>query len=176
MTKPLEVVPKEGSPYIATHLGDPCTSQALDHVLECGHKVITTNPELCASNCKGSFSAHANPKGLDQAFACLACIVRAQQAKNAAKVQSFKEELEQVAISTNKPNPEQWIEAKVGFMQQAWKDLESEEMVAEAKASRYCYPVYVEPEIEGVLLAVVGEVLREKGKAQVEASQKLTRE
>ena len=85
-------------------------------------------------------------------------------------MRSFKEELEQVAKATKKPSPEQWIEAKVGFMDQAWKDLGDDEMVAAAKESRFAYPVYVDPEHEVTVVAVVGERLRAKAQAQIDAA------
>ena len=169
--KPANPASKDPSPYISAHLGEPCTLKSLDHLLDCDHKIITTQPESCASNCRISNSAHSNPRSLDQSFACLACIVAEQQAKHAERVSSFKEELEHVAKATKKPDPQGWIVAKVGLMAQAWRDLENEEMIAAAKEGRFCYPVYVDQENQSAMVAVVGARLREKARKQIEVAE-----
>ena len=154
--KSLELVPKESSPYVAAHLGEPCTVNALDHLLTCGHKIITTAPEPCATKCQISPSKHPNPRSLEQPFICLTCILNTQQTKHAERVTSFKQELQQVAKTTKKAEPEKWIEMKVGFMEKAWRDVEMEEMREEVREGRFAYPVCVEPGEEGLVLEVAG--------------------
>ena len=162
--------PTESSPYIAAHVGEPCTVKALDHMLDCGHKIITAQPEPCAENCKGSYSAHANPKSIDKAFACLVCITRDQQIAHEERVAEFRAEISQVAKFTKKEDPEAWIEAKVGFMSKAWQDLQNEEMITAAKQGRFCYPVFVAAEHEDLMLTVVSERLQSSARAKVAAS------
>lgn len=53
-------------------------------------------------------------------------------------------------------------------MEQAWRDLENEDMAAAAREGRFCYPVYVNQESQSAMVAVVGARLREKARKQVE--------
>lgn len=76
----------------------------------------------------------------------------------------FKQELQQVAKTTGKADPEKWIEMKIGFMEKAWRDVEMQEMREWVKKARFAYPVYVEPGEEGMVLEVVGAALRERGR------------
>lgn len=149
-------IKKSEPPYIAAHLGQSCTHNALDHRLTCGHKVITHEPKLCGSNCQISHSDHANPRSLDDGpFACLTCIVAAHQVLYGERVKTYKEEMEHVAKNTEREDPEEYFAAKLEFVLQTWKEARDIEIIAEAKKGRFCHPVFVNPENDGVLKAVV---------------------
>jgi len=52
----------------------PCVPSALTHQLVCGHRVITEQPEPCASNCQVSARRSlVNPRAVDEEFACERC-------------------------------------------------------------------------------------------------------
>lgn len=170
VTKPSEPELEQESPYVGPHIGDPCTANALDHLLECSHRVITMRPEDCATNCHRDYSAYPNARNLDQPFACLVCLATVQQAKHAWRVKSFEEELTEVAKAMMKPRRQQWIKEKIAIMEPAWRDLETDVVTAQSWAGRLCHPLNVEQEIEVMVMAVLGKRLWAIAEAQEEAA------
>ena len=134
--------------YVSAHLGDPCTLGALDHLLDCGHKVLTHGPELCAGNCNQPHRDHANPRGLDDSFVCMACIVEEIKAERALKVQAFEQDLKRVdEIDGHTIFPEA-IAQRIENVEVGWKALEFDEIEANARLGRVCYPFFVDPEYQ----------------------------
>lgn len=129
--------------YVTFHLGEPCTVGALDHLLTCGHKIMTTHPENCASNCNQQDPQHTNPRSLDQAFTCMACIVEQIKKEHAEKVLSFCAALEAVAGTIGKADAANWMKEKVTIMEIAWRDLELDQMREKAATGRSCHAFYV---------------------------------
>lgn len=163
----------EGSLYIGPSIGDPCTTNALDHLLTCGHKVITHHPVSCTTNCCGNHGPRANPREIGQKFACLACITKTASVKHAEQVKSFRKELEETAKTTMKPFPKQWVENRMAWATQGFKDAQGDEMIAESRKGTFCYPIYVDPEFEGAVATIVQKRLRDQGKAQDAAAKAL---
>ena len=130
------------------HMGDPCTMDALDHRLNCGHKVITKQPEPCASNCHSPESTSANPRGLDEPFVCFACITKNLQQKHAEKIVSFRSELEQVSKGTKKPYAHEWIRSKLEIIEIAWRDQEVDDMMKQSSLGRFCHAIYVDTDYQ----------------------------
>lgn len=130
--------------YITVHVGEPCTLGALDHILTCGHKVITTQPGNCASNCNQLHSPHVNPRSIDEPFVCMACITQQIKGEHAEKVSSFVAALKSVADATGKTDSAKWIADKVRIMEIAWRDLELDQMKTQAAAGRFCHAFYIE--------------------------------
>lgn len=147
--------PRMSSRYVSAHMGEPCTIDALDHLLTCGHKVVTMAPEACASNCRQTHSSDVNPRSLDKPFVCIACITNELQSKHAERVASFTKELEKVAEVTHRANPRQWISQKIAVMNIAWRDMEVQEMQANAEMGRFCHAIYVDSDHQGLVDVVV---------------------
>ena len=98
-TPPLSECPSSNSDdshYITAHLGEPCTTGALDHLLSCGHKVTTDRPEDCASNCS-QHSMSADQRVLDEDFICMACTTTRIRKDHANKARVFEQDLKRVA-------------------------------------------------------------------------------
>ncbi|KAK3725464.1 hypothetical protein LTR37_000434 [Vermiconidia calcicola] len=140
--------PNKSSPYVSAHLGDPCTIGSLDHLLTCGHKILTMQPEDCTSNCKQSTSPLINPRGLDEPFCCMACITEHIRDSHAQKVAAFCEELKRVAKETGKRDAKAWIAEKIAIMEIGWHNQRVEEMDAKAEKGRFCHAFYVDPEYQ----------------------------
>lgn len=155
--------------YVSSHMGEPCTVGSLDHLLSCGHKVITRQPEACATNCVQPCSSDVNPRALDEAFTCVACIVDRLMEKNVERVRDFRSELEQVAKVTKKPDPQGWIAQKFSIMAIAWRHVDAEELFAQSKHGRFCHAIYVEADYEDLVNEVVRhrELVVRKGEAVV---------
>lgn len=69
---------QQTSRYVSAHTAEPCAVGSLVHSLaSCGHKIITVEPEDCASNCigrpdsKSEPSNHRNPR---KPFICWICV------------------------------------------------------------------------------------------------------
>ncbi|KAK3057572.1 hypothetical protein LTR09_001756 [Extremus antarcticus] len=143
------------SPYISAHLGEPCTFGSLDHILACGHKVLTLQPEACASNCHQPRSPLVNPRRVDEPFNCLACITEDIRTKLERKADSFRDELEVVARETGKQDEMAWIRKKVEIVGVAWKDQALGEICAKIKGGRMCRAFYLDPEFEQLVETAV---------------------
>lgn len=142
--------------YITFHMGEPCTIGSLDHHLACGHKVLTTSPENCASNCKQPPNVrHANPRSIDQPFVCLACIVEQIKVDRTRKVQAFCDTMRQVANVTAKADPAEWIPQKVAVMEIAWEEIEMEQVKSRAAQGRFCHAFYIDEEFADLASAAM---------------------
>lgn len=147
------------SVYYSPHMGDPCTAGSLDHLLICGHKIVTTNPEDCANNCHIAHSPHANPRSADTPFVCMACITKKIQREHIERVNSFTSELETVARASGKRVVHLWITQKLRVMEVAWRDMELEEMSRMAKEGRFCHAVYIDERYQELARKVLEEQL-----------------
>lgn len=156
------------TPYSNPHFGDPCTTNALDHLLKCGHKVMTTKPETCASNCMANHAVYANTRDLDQPFACLVCIASTQRSKHVARVAAFTRGLEQEAEVPGILRPQNWIQSELDVVEPMWHQIGQDEMLAKAGAGRFCHAVYFDPEIEILLAELVEKRLWPMAKAKDE--------
>lgn len=92
--------------FIGPHVDYPCTAGDLVHDLRCGHKVVTEQPEICASNCIGAFTRRhvpnpehkdkeppPNARDLDKAFRCPVCVHTYLNRKYASPLQTEQVEL-----------------------------------------------------------------------------------
>lgn len=144
--------PQIGHPrYVAAHMGEPCTIGSLDHLLKCGHKVMTSKPDMCAKNCHKVRSEYANPRSVDEPFVCMACVTEELRNEHAEKVRSFRDELKSVAKQMKKTNPDEWISQKLQIMHIAWRDLEIEKLEAKAVEGRSCHAIYVDEDYQSLI-------------------------
>lgn len=137
------------SPFISTHIGAPCSVGAMDHILDCGHKVFTSQPEECARNCDPPCERliPSNPSRSAQPFTCMACITEEVATTLANKAASFREELQMVARETGRADPTTWIKNKITIVQMAWRDQSIEEIEVNMAKGRMANPFYIAPEI-----------------------------
>lgn len=140
--------------YMTFHMGDPCTLGALDHALTCGHKILTSRPEDCASNCQQPPN-HANPRSIDQPFVCLACIIEQIKKDREHKVHAFVDTMRQVAAVIEKEDPAQWISEKVAVMEIAWREVEIEQVKTQTAEGRFCHPFYIDEEFADLASAAI---------------------
>lgn len=149
--------PAHGHPnYIACHLGEPCSVQSLDHLLKCGHKVLTAGPENCASNCQPSSNLkHTNPRSIDEPFVCLTCVVEQIKQERAEKMCSFVAAMEAVATVMAKGDPKRWIEEKLAIMMIAWREIEVDRIQSQVEKGRSCHAFYIHEEYVGLIGAAV---------------------
>lgn len=142
--------------YVAEHLGSPCTLGALDHELECGHKVLTDQPENCASNCKCTASDLQNDRK-GRPFVCLACTTLEVQEKHDANARSFQADLEAVASAAGKILQKDEIVRRLEVMEIGWQELDSMTIKERAKPGRLARPFVVEPGYEEAIEAMFEE-------------------
>lgn len=159
------VTPKS-SPFISTHIGAPCSVAALDHILQCGHKVVTPQPEECARNCDQPVKPHitVNERRMDEPFVCMVCITKEVAAALASKSWSFREELQIVARETGRQQPGMWIKNKITILQMAWRDQAVQEIEMRRREGRVARAFYIDPEIE----ELVEEALRRRASPSIE--------
>lgn len=133
--------------YDRPHIGEPCTTECLDHRLECGHKVFTAEPEPCATNCHiREIPDYAQPKDLDDRFVCFSCIVEHLSQRHEARVSEFKAECEELALSDGRPY--EWVRQKIQLMSDGWKSQDVEEMVWLATKGRYSEALWIDPDYQ----------------------------
>ncbi|KAF2208914.1 hypothetical protein CERZMDRAFT_91468 [Cercospora zeae-maydis SCOH1-5] len=139
------------------HIGDPCTISCLDHMLSCGHKIITAYPEPCARNCHTRSPPDLlQPRDIGETFRCTACIIEHIAQRRRARSQSYKTELLDAAAHTYKD--EAWIAAKLDLVSVAWKDEDVEEFQSlSSRSGRNCMAPWIDPEFEDVVEIASGE-------------------
>ena len=134
------------------HMGDPCTVNGLDHVLSCGHKVVTTSTEPCAINCFiRSPPDLEQPRDLDQPFCCTACIVDHLAARHAARCEAYVGELVARLADANVERDGEWIEEKLSFVALAWRDEDVAEIKTLCARGKACTAPWIEPEFREVV-------------------------
>ena len=127
------------------HIGDPCTISCLDHILSCGHKIITAYPEPCARNCHARSPPDLlQPRDIGETFRCTACIIEHLSQRRRARSQSYMNELLDAASHTSKD--ESWIAAKLDLVSVAWKDEDVEEFQSLSSRGRSCTAPWIDPE------------------------------
>lgn len=143
----------------APHMGDPCTICCLDHILSCGHKVITVNPEPCALNCHSRQHPDLlQPRDIGSPFVCTACIVEHLAQRHAERQAAYVGELLEAASDTQKG--EAWVEEKLSFVSLAWRDEDVAEFRALYTRGRPSTAPWFEPEFQDVVdIASEGEAL-----------------
>jgi hypothetical protein len=137
--------------FISAHLGTPCTLGALDHHLDCGHKISTDQPEPCASNCKKLESKFPNPWSNDKVFVCMTCIVGEVKRAHDAKVLEFQGELKVIASAARKQISRDDIARQLEVIEIGWRELDLKVIRDRVKRGQMSRPFYVEPDyIEAV--------------------------
>ena len=157
------------SHFVGPHLGTPCTLGALDHRLQCGHKVMTARPERCGSNCQTHSSALANVRSAEQPFVCMACIIGEMKQAHDAKAMSFREELKAVAKASGKPLLRKEITRRLEVMEIGWRELDLKEIRERMKHGQLSHPFYVEPEYADAVESIILECYA-KGREETKTS------
>ena len=162
---------ESSSPCVSAHMGHPCSVNALDHQLECGHKIVTVlAPESCASNCSSATRYLGNPRSLDRPFVCMACITGEIDSRNRQRVTGFTADLETVAKATGKSNPQEWISSKLAVMQVAWNELSTNEANRKFKEGRVCHAVYLDPAFQQLMTSLAEQRKLSVSQRQLELS------
>ena len=157
------------SHFVGPHLGTPCTLGALDHRIQCGHKVMTARPERCGPNCQTHSSALANARSAEQPFVCMACIVGEVKRARDAKAISFQEELKAVAKASGKPLLRKEIARHLEVMEIGWRELDLKHLRENVKHGRLSHPFYVEPEYADAVEMIISECYA-KGREETKTS------
>ncbi|EME41046.1 hypothetical protein DOTSEDRAFT_37756 [Dothistroma septosporum NZE10] len=132
------------------HFAMPCIRNSLRHELTCGHTICTSEPEVCAKNCKGSHDP-GQVKDCDTPFECMQCITNHVQEMQYGRLAMFTAELADRANEMGKSSD--WVHDKIGFMEMAWRDEDLEEIrsLLEIGKGRFCQSLWIEPEIQDLV-------------------------
>lgn len=131
--------------YPNPHFGDPCTHEGLEHLLGCGHRIWTTEPQPCASNCHiRDLADYGQIRDLDAPYMCMACIVAHLQATYDSRVDNLAAELETEAARLQIGHD--WVVWKIALLAQGWRDEDLQEMKEKAKNGKFCHSLWIEPE------------------------------
>lgn len=134
----------------APHMGDPCTIHCLDHILSCGHKVITITPEPCALNCHSRQHPDLlQPRDIGSPFVCTACIVEHLAQRHAERRAAYVAEL--VDAVRDSERGDAWIEEKLSFVSLAWRDEDVAEFRTLYIRGRPSTAPWFEPEFQEVV-------------------------
>ncbi|EMF09197.1 uncharacterized protein SEPMUDRAFT_110722 [Sphaerulina musiva SO2202] len=142
------------------HLGDPCTSFSLDHILSCGHKILTFSPEPCARNCHArTVPDWEQPRDVGQGFACVACVVEHLGLRREVRWREYVGELllmgkgGGVLVERRRGMRDEraWIEEKLGFVGLAWRDEDVEEMRRLCAKGKACIAPWIDPDYQEVV-------------------------
>ena len=112
------------SPYMFPSIADPCIGNSLIHTLTCGHKVITSRPEACASNCSRPLASHlqsyANTTVTSDTFGCPACVEEHVQLHLHAK-RAVLSEMMHFASQKLAKLPEDYVKTKFRRGEAEWE-------------------------------------------------------
>lgn len=125
------------SPYLSIHVDSPCTAGDLTHRLKCTHRILTSQAEVCATNCLGSFTRYANPRDLDKDFNCPVCINRYLHLKYADVPPAGEAQL--VDEGRHWGN---WFKTTVGYVPIVKRALLAVEQLDLRRRGRECGAVY----------------------------------
>lgn len=133
------------SPYQNTHCADPCIPGCLIHQMSpCGHKVMTTKPEPCASNChrplvQRAVSAFTNILQSTEAFVCAACVEIHVQSHKEMKAVLWGEQMDRTEVQMGGLPPD-WREEQNNYWQRVWQnDIEAERRHFEKLGRKCCF-------------------------------------
>ncbi|KJX95092.1 hypothetical protein TI39_contig4134g00004 [Zymoseptoria brevis] len=138
------------SPYMNMHITDPCIPGCLIHQLSpCGHKILTTKPEPCASNCKQRSSNTPSGTPTQDAFVCAACVELHIQVHREVKRDVYQHNLEQTEVQMGKFPPD-WLEQQQEFWEKVWENDMLKEKESFERLGRSCIAIPGEPIEEGM--------------------------
>lgn len=121
---------------------------------------MTSKPEPCGSNCKGSDWVFANAR-TDDKFACAICISRYVQEHYQEKKALFIPSLDALEMSLG-GFKDGWKEARIAKMERVWKNDAIEEQMALETLGRFCEAIATGPEEGEALVTIKREVLMTK--------------
>lgn len=131
--------------YTNPHFGDPCTHESLDHLLGCGHRITTMDPEPCSSNCHVRDPPdNAQLRDLDSPFTCHACIVNHLQASHEVRLSNFTAEIQAEAARMGKSR--EWVDWKISLMATGWADENLREMKQKSEKGKFCHSLWIDPD------------------------------
>lgn len=131
---------KATSPYLNQHVADPCIPGSLVHQLSpCGHKIISTSPDPCASNCRRplqeALSIFANiPQGTEP-FICAACVEFSVRSHREMKRALFDSQMERTELQFG-GFPVGWKDAQREYWERVWENDMSAERAQFEKLGR----------------------------------------
>lgn len=146
--KPARAAPSNHAHYARPHMGQPCTAGAIDHLLKCGHKIITSQPETCAQNCHQPRTDSPNPRSLDQPFVCMTCVVIEISKERIKKRDSFCSALMRVAKGSGREPPMEWVREKLSAVDIAWRELDYQQIKEKLSEGRFCQVVHVDEDFK----------------------------
>lgn len=145
---------KAASPYLNTHIADPCIPGCLIHQLSpCGHKIMTSKPDPCASNCRRPLSqqatsSFANILQSTEAFVCAACVEFSVQTHREMKRALFREQMDRTELQMGAFLPG-WREEQCEYWERVWENDVQAERAQFEKLGRKCHHIPGEPIRDG---------------------------